>query len=207
MFISTWGSSFDTTVRVGSTCDGRDVACEDDSHTFGTSLFQEDVKLNVLPAGTYYIALDGFYSHSHGDYRLDFYTSIGTAPGNRCSDPLPLNSSSESGTTSSMLDNFTNSCGGGTGSDHVYFLYVDATTTGTITTCNSPTDYDTVLAVREVCHDLSTELACNDNASACTITTPGASTINRSYSPGLYYVVIDSAVTGGGHYQIDTTGF
>jgi cysteine-rich repeat protein len=207
VFISTWGSSYDTVLRVSSTCDGSDLVCEDDTNTFGSGMWQEDVKLNVLPAGTYYIALDGFYSYSHGDYRLDFYTSIGTAPGNRCSDPLPLNSPSESGTTSSMLDNFTSSCGGGTGSDHVYFLYVDATTTGSLTTCNSPTDYDTVLAVRDVCNDVTTEIACNDSAPVCMVTTPGAATISRSWTPGLYYVVIDSASTGGGHYQIDATGF
>ncbi|MBW2262171.1 MAG: hypothetical protein JRG91_09380 [Deltaproteobacteria bacterium] len=206
VFISTWGSSFDTVIYMSTTCGGTDVACEDDSDTFGSGLWQEDVQINVLPAGTYYITLDGWGTTSDGDYRLDFYSSIGTAHGNRCSDPRPLNDNPETGTTSSMLNNFTNTCGG-SGSDHVYFVYVDATTTGTLSTCNSYTDYDTVLAVRDVCDDVSTEVACNDTGTGCMLTTPGASSISRSYAPGLYYVIIDSASTGGGLYQIDNTGF
>ena len=206
VFISTWGSSFDTTIRVGSTCDGADIACEDDVDTFGSGLYQQHVQIDVLPAGTYYIALDGFRSTDHGDYRLDFYSSLGTAPGNRCSDPRPLDDNPETGVTSSMLDNFSNSCGGA-GSDHVFYVYVDATTAGSLSTCNGTTDYDTVLAVRDVCDDVTTEIACNDNGTGCMLTTPGASSISRTYTPGLYYVIIDSASTGGGNYQIDNTGF
>jgi hypothetical protein len=206
VFIATYGSSFDTVLYIGPTCGSTATACADDSTTFGTGVRQTEIQIDNLAAGTYFITLDGFVSTDRGPYVLDFYSSVTTAPGNRCSDPLPLDTTHVAGATCSMTNVFTPSCASSSASDQVFYLYVPTTRTGTLTTCNTVTDFDTVLHLRSVCDDATTELACNDDASGCTLSTAGASTITRGFSPGLYYVVADGFGSACGSFQIDTTG-
>jgi hypothetical protein len=100
------------------------------------------------------------------------------------------------------------SCGGSAGPEVNYFTTScpGVTTMLDASTCAAATTSDTIIYVRTV----TSELACNDNDPACTLTTTGASTLTGVGLTGahLFWLVVDSAGTAApacGPFSLTTT--
>gem|GEM_PF-1663180 len=198
VFMSTHGSSFDTVlyVRSGTCGSGTDIYCNDDEHGL-----QSELNLVDLPAGTYYVFLDGYFSSSYGDYVFDIYMTDPSFEGDRCGDPQYFDVSS----ATTLSDNTcpwywfdanpdTVGCSGTTdGKDRVYYFIVDTPTTLTFDTCTG-TSWDTILYVRSVCNQSGGGVVCNDDS--CSL----QSSITYTFQPGIYYLWVDgysSSACGG----------
>ncbi len=100
----------------------------------------------------------------------------------------------------------TSRCQSNTGGpEHVYTVQV-ASRTGVIfdTDAMSGTTFDTVLSLRSVCENTSTELSCDDDGGD----NPGTSSVMRAVlDPGTYALVVDGFNTQSGRYVLRTTPF
>ena len=208
VFISTIGSSFDTVLYVGNTCGGDNLGGNDDSN--GT--FQSIVTLRNLYPGTYYITLDGYSSYSVGDYVLDVYITPSSIDGDKCGRPqfIDINNTDQvSGNTCPWFapdardDTFPGCSFGTGGKDIVYYFVLTSTTDITFSTCNDQVSWDTVLYIREICNDVTTEVECNDDAGGeCEL----KSTLNVTLDRGLYFLWLDGYNDQNcGGYRIDIT--
>jgi len=91
------------------------------------------------------------------------------------------------------------------GPEHVYTVQV-ASRTGVIfdTDAMSGTTFDTVLSLRSVCENTSTELSCDDDSGD----TPGNASVMRAVlDPGMYALVVDGYNNTSGNYTLRTTLF
>jgi hypothetical protein len=67
--LATYGSSFDTVLSIRN-ASWSEVACSDDIQVGG--IIRRDSAIDtVLPAGAYYVIVDGYFDSSHGGYVLD----------------------------------------------------------------------------------------------------------------------------------------
>lgn len=201
VFISTYGSSFDTLlyIREGSCDIGTDTHCNDDEH----DTLQSELKLLNLPAGTYYIFLDGYSSLSHGDYILDVYMTDphrcwwGRVDGDRCGNPIFIDIYSATSITGNTCPwewcdpeaDAVGCRGTSDGKDFVYYFVVRASPLNvTFSLCDSAS-WDTVMYIRSVCNSSSSTdmVACNDDGCSTGL----QSIITTTLEPGIYYLWID----------------
>jgi hypothetical protein len=151
-----------------------------------------------LGAGTYYVIVDGKTASARGTYRLEVNINANDNVGDRCGQPnewVPGTAEYCSVTTGGSWSNdYAGTCGGSR-AEQVYYYVVSATTTTTFTTCDSVTDYDTLLYLRSACTNTATQTACNDDDPTC-----GAATRSRlsalTLSPGIYYLFVDGDAVG-----------
>ncbi len=142
------------------------------------------------------VALPGYICSCDPGY-IDDPTNPGTCivdpnpHGEACADalPLPVGEGVVSGTTSDAANDDQGSCGG-VGPDRVYGFVLDQTMLASFTTSG----YDTVIYLRSVCDDSSSEIDCDDESGS-----NHGSKIDIMLDPGSYYLWVDSWSDGGSY--------
>ena len=211
VFLSTFGSSFDTLmyVRRGTCGSGTDIACNDDVSRGSFFSLQSELILLDQPAGTYYVFLDAFSSSGAGPYVLDaYFTAPSGRQGDACGEPIWIDIESATSVSSNtchwLLWDFrddTRACRRGSGGkDAVYYFVVRTTRTVTFETCGLAS-WDTILDLRSVCNDESDagRVACNDDGCVTGL----QSSVTATLEPGVYYLWIDGySESACGSYEI-----
>lgn len=218
VFISTYGSAFDTVLYVSTTCGDSEAACTDDMHA--PEVMQSHVSLHDLGPGIYYIALDGNGPGRSGDYVLDFYMNPADDPGDTCGHALPFNPGGVDGYTCDLDAFHTGSCSYSgvqpvPPPEAVYFFVVPNEADIhriTFSSCHDHTDYDTLIYIRSVCSDPSSEEACIDDTSPPACEDSWKSIVGADLGPGVYYLFVDGWCSPGscdyycGNYLVTATG-
>jgi hypothetical protein len=196
------GTTFDTVLYLrDATCDGPDLACNDDSAGCGTTRDPLNPHLGsrltptVAAGETYIIVVDG-YGAAQGTFSLSV-----TPPGAVCTAPavLPAAGGTFAGTTSGTSAE-QGSCSSSQLAPEQIFQWTPAVSgTATIETCNTAaTTFDTVLYLRGGTCD-GPELACNDDTVGCGTSRDGTSPRRGSR--------LTPTVTAGQTYLIIVDGF
>ena len=148
----------------------------------------------VLPAGTYFLSVDGKTAHDFGKYKLDWKvedTAVLEAACNRAATLAP--GQTVTGNTKGLSHKFTTSCGGrpdDQGSpDTVYRVNVPARQHAKLE-LTTP-QHDGVLAIRRACGSgpragNNSDIQCNMRADDTHHTR-----LDLMLDPGTYYVVVD----------------
>ncbi|MCL4733666.1 MAG: pre-peptidase C-terminal domain-containing protein, partial [Candidatus Omnitrophica bacterium] len=196
--IDTSGSAFDTVLSLWGACDSghltNEIACNDDFDGVASRL-----DMYQLPAGTYFILLDGFDTSQSGNFLLTL--SIPQTPANdHCENaqPIPLNSTTY-GTTLAADNSQQQFCGSKlTDGPDVFFSFVTPQATRVrIDTLGS--DLDTVITVRRVTCT-GTVLACNDDSGG----TKQSQVILEDLLPEFTYLIqVDSDSDEAGTFQLN----
>jgi hypothetical protein len=195
------GTAFDALlfIRHDGSCPGTTADVCDDNGA-GGSPGQASIVRPVMPAGAYWVILDGAGSGSQGTYVLNVSITPHYEPLNdTCAGAAALDASGTySGSTATAFDDHAPSCGTGAGPDTWYtftlagreLVYLDVVDGG---------DWNTVLdVVQGACPAPGTPVGCNDDACGG----------NRSqwFGPldaGTYYVVVDGVgATDRGDYTL-----
>ncbi len=191
---------FDTTLYLREDCRERDteVACDDDGGEGDLSLIDE-----VLQAGDYTLVLDG---GAGGGERAGngFGLEVDIESPDTCATAVPLRLPGDrmvttiSSTTAGATNALTSSCGGGARSpEHVYEFVVGARTTLRFETI-APSDYDTVLHVREAPCATSATLFCDDDGGVGQL-----SRLEQTFERGTYLLVVDGfGARSSGAYRV-----
>jgi hypothetical protein len=202
LFITTHGTEFDTVVYLRrGCCGGEEVACNDDADGRGSSVIAE----RALPAGTYYIYVDGAADNEAGDFTLDVYaTPTASHAADACGRPERIADAEVSGNTCGAHDDYSppggcsSAVSGPNGLDQVYYFVLDEPGSVTFSTCNN-TCIDTVLYLRDVCSDGGGGSArgCDDDdcraAGACQPASAQVqSRVTATLSAGVHYLVLDT---------------
>lgn len=220
VYISTFGSSFDTAIYLSATCGSGDLGC---SNNYNDMVLQSHIQRANLAPGTYTIAVDGNSLSDEGDYILDVYINSERSEGDTCGHAMPFDDleTGESGNTCGWESVYRGSCSSDfpptPPPEGVYFFVVPdlgSSLTGHFTTCNEETNYDTLMYIRSVCNSpyLSEEIACNDDIGDAGCTPGWKSRVGGTFSPGVYYLFIDAWCSGGscdpycGDYKITVEG-
>jgi len=212
VFISTLGSSFDTVIYVGFECGGGGQGCN--NNVSPPIITQSLLRMRDPANGTYFITLDGNGPGEAGDYVLDVYITPLDSPSDKCGHVVPFDDvmTGETGTTCGYDNDYVGSCTvspSTAANDRVYFFVIPNGLPArrvTFSTCNAGTTntYDTLLYIRNVCTDATSEVACNDDAATC-MTAGTLSTVGADLGPGMYYLFMDG-FTGCGDYRITVSG-
>ncbi len=148
-----------------------------------------------LPAGTYYLVVDG-YGTASGTYNLTVTFTEFVDPGDPCSDPEVL--SCGDFVTGSTIGgaNFV----GNAAPDAFFEAVVTQSGPVTFSLCDPATDYDSYIRLYDGCPtDGGTELAFDDDSCA----DPGlASSITMALEPGTYYVVVEGYSASSGNFGL-----
>jgi hypothetical protein len=211
VFASTFGSSFDTVLYLGSTCGEDDIACSDN---YSAGVAQAFVRGTALAAGTYFITVDGKGDSQHGSYVLDVYISPHDDTADACGQVAQLGLTGETGNTCGYDDDESGSCDNPVNMntpDRVFFLVVSSPGTRNVrfSTCSTGTTYDSLMFLRSVCNDPGSEVACNDDGGAACTGDSTQSMVDATLGPGIYYLFIDAYGNENGEcgaYHITTTG-
>ncbi|MBN1773723.1 MAG: DUF4215 domain-containing protein [Deltaproteobacteria bacterium] len=204
LFITTIGSATDTVVYLRSAgCTGSNIDCQ--------SAYRSTVDPNIvlirdnLAAGDYYIIVDGQNAAANGTFRLEVNWTGNDVEGDRCGQPrewTPGSGVELCGSTNEASGEYSGSCGG-SDREFVYYYVVPAGATGDyyFHTCNSGTNFDTVLYLRNTCQgNASTaEESCNDDLPSwiCSSTSRSAiSSFTGRLTPGIYYLFADGDARG-----------
>jgi hypothetical protein len=217
LFVTTHGTGFNTVVylrRAG--CCGDEVDCNDDADGRATSVLAE----RGLAAGTYYIIVDGASADDAGDFTLDIYaTPASTNVAEACGSPIRIGADPVTGNTCGYQDDYgplpgcSAAMSGTSGLDQVYYFVLDAPAEVTFSTCND-TCIDTVLYVRDVCSDNSSQRACDDDScrasgSCLPEGNQVQSRVTVTLSAGAHYLVLDTFAASQipcGAFTITPTG-
>lgn len=122
---------------------------------------KETLSFRVSANTTYHLVVDG-WSGAAGSYTLDLDLSAGT-----CADPVPFPlwpgiPMDAAGTTTGLgNDHVSTTCGGSLSSDVVYELLPQFTGPVAIDIIAADTSFNTVLAAREACGMISTQIDCD----------------------------------------------
>jgi len=197
--IDTASTSFDAMlfIRHAGTCPGSTAdRCDNDSATGG----QARIQWSAMPAGTYWVILDGAGAGARGDYVLNVTVASPPPPANdTCAGATPLGmAASVSGYTSTATNDNAAACGTGAGPDVWYSLNLTQRTLVYFDLLDGNT-WNSVLDIRQgTCPTPSTSVACNDDACAGM-----RSRWFGVLEPGNYFVVIDGAgATDRGAYTL-----
>lgn len=222
VFVATHNSlGLDTVVYLREgTCDGVQVACNDDADGLQTSA----LALELQP-GTYQLFVDTEAAVSV-EVDVDVYINTASVQGDRCGQPFPLpqGPSLVTGSTCGFANDYVPlsgpQCGGGVAgfaSDRVLYFVLPEQDTVTVNGCSSSTStrYDQLLHVRGVCTDVGSQVACNDDGCTGLATCTGGgrnSSFSQLLAPGLYYVIIDGYGSVGdicscGAFEFSFSGF
>ena len=209
VFISSFGSSFDTVLYLGSECGGGGLGCSNNYIPYVVT--QSMLRLGNAASGTYFITLDGNGAAASGDYVLDVYITPTDSPSDKCGHVVVFDDllAGETGSTCTYDDDADGSCNiapTNVDPDRVYFFVIPngaPVRTVTFSTCNpdSTGTFDTLLYLRDVCTDAASEIACNDDDPSCGT----KAVVSADLGPGVYYLFMD-AFTGCGSYRITVTG-
>ena len=190
LYVDTFGSSFDTSLSIRSSCAGAPAACEDDD----CGVLQ-DIAVADLPAGTHYVVVHTRASTT-GTVNLRWQT---LATGNGTSTRVIANGASAGTTSGTGITSA--SCGSfSSGPENLHYFTACPSTTRSITaaTCSAAT-WDTVLYSRSAG---GTEISCNDDG--CDTR---RSTITQSVTgPGLFGVFVDGYSGASGAYTVTFSG-
>ena len=126
-------SSYDTYLLVGTTPGANDIGEDDD----GCATFQSRLTATNLPAGTYYVTVEGFADFDCGDYVLDIHPA-----GTGC---IPDFSTTAPVTVTGNTCGANNNCATRASEEHVYEVTIPSDGSWTFDLCNSW--YDTYLVV------------------------------------------------------------
>jgi hypothetical protein len=208
VFLHTVGSGYDTTIYASATCGESDLGCHDDIER--RVVRTSRLTLADLDAGRYYVAVDGYYSTSLGDYALTMYATPAGEEGDRCGNPvqIPRGSRAVTGDSCDMTGDYAGSCGGSDAEAVLWFVTTDRRTI-TFSTCNSSTSADTVLYVRDSCTADTPEAGCNDTAAAACASNPGAAVLSVTVDAGIHFLFVDTNISptpACGPFRVDITG-
>jgi hypothetical protein len=150
----------------------------------------------VLPAGTYFVGVDGVSPDALGRFTLEWsLQDLGAQAGACAAAPLLVEGHALPATTAGAADKFGVSCAAGiagaSGPDRVFKLVVRRPATVRVSVESSA--FDPAIALRKSCQDASggaaaSELGCEADADGSRRTS-----IERSVEPGTYWVVVDGA--------------
>jgi hypothetical protein len=186
-------SSWDPVVYISTTC-GSSSYCNDD---WGGGGLSSALEVDGLPAGTYYLVVDGLGSSS-GTFILETYSHGNWVTGDGCADAKRLYNG-VSGNTGAQWNDYTPSCRSSDSYDEVFYFIVESSRTVTVTTC-STASWDTVLFMRDDC-DTGGDIACNDDGCGLQSSITGS-----SLAPGAYFVFVDGYSGSYGSYTLNVTG-
>ena len=200
LFVTTHGTGFDTVVylRRGACC-GDEIDCNDDADGRGTSV----LAARGLAPGTYYITVDGASDGDAGDFTVDIYaTPASTNLAEACGSPIRIGSDPVTGNTCGYQDDYgplpgcSTALSGTNGLDQVYYFVLDEPGDVRFSTCND-TCIDTVLYVRDVCNDSSSQRACDDDScrasgSCLPDGNQVQSRVSATLGAGVHYLVLDT---------------
>lgn len=195
VFVTTHGTAFDSVLYMRRGCCGAQLACNDNADGRKTSVLSQP----ALPAGTYYIFVDGATDTAAGTYTVDIYaTPASINPAEACGRPLRISNMPISGNTCGYADDYSpqNNCLDVTNSDAdaVFYFVLDAPSNVTFNTCTG-TCIDSVLYTREVCTASASQGACDDDSCMAPETCDGNSTQSRvadTLGPGVHYLIVDT---------------
>ncbi|MBI5502731.1 MAG: DUF4215 domain-containing protein [Deltaproteobacteria bacterium] len=193
------GNSWNTVLEVRQgTCGGTmtSAACNDDACTGSRSQW-----FGILPAGTYYVVIDGAGAAQSGAFSLLYQHS-----GGACAAALPMAADGNyDGTTAGAGADHNASCGGTSAPDVDYWFAACNARRVTATTCNTTTAYNTLIYFRGgSCGGAGTELGCNNDAACAAFT--GASTLGVNAAKGLNFLIVDGYFGAQGAYRVNMTG-
>ena len=214
LFITTIGSATDTVVYLRS---GSAAGCATGSNIDCQSSYRGTFDPNIVmirdnvPAGTYYIIVDGQTAAAAGTFRLEVNWTANDVEGDRCGQPYEWDpGTTEKCSATNTYGNEYASVGcSGTDRDHVYYYVVPAGASGDylFQTCNAATLYDSVLYLRSACQNnaIAAQVSCNDDLGAlCSAGNRSAiSSLTGRLSPGIYYLFVDGDQQGA--YCVRTT--
>jgi hypothetical protein len=187
VYVDTFGSSFDTSISIRSSCAGAPVTCVDDA-CGGL----QDVAVADLPAGTHFIVVHTRFSTT-GTINLRWQT-LATGAGTAV---RATTSGNYTGTTTSS-GTTSGTCGGSSGENLVYFTVCPSVSRSvTASTCSGAT-WDTVLYMRS---SGGTQLACADDSCGLQSTITATAT-----GPGVFGVFVDGFGGGSGSYTLNLSG-
>jgi hypothetical protein len=145
----------------------------------------------VLPPGTYFMAVDGASPEAFGRYRLSSTLRDLSMQGAAChSAPALALGRTLSTTSSGSGDRFAASCAGAgdssaTGADRVFEFSVAVRATVRLDVVAA--GFDATLSIRRSCADsIGTEVACESDADSA-----HQLSIERTLEPGTYYALVD----------------
>ena len=153
----------------------------------------------TLAAGTYYLVVDGADQNAFGQASLQVQLDDLSALEASCrAAPMIRPGHQITGDTRPSTDRFQATCAGGANSpDLIYRLQIRRRSTVRIT--SEQQDWDGAIYVRGDCTDISTEVACNDDAGD-----NRHSMLETELDPGTYYVFVDGYSTGSaGEFSLD----
>ncbi|MDI7266659.1 MAG: hypothetical protein QME96_01530 [Myxococcota bacterium] len=185
--IDTVGTTFDALlfIRSDGACPGTtERRCDD--NTAGGAPGQARIVWNTMPAGTYWIILDGAGAGNRGAYALNVAVMMPPPPPNdTCATALPLTSrTTHSGYTDGANDDHAPTCGGAGGAPDVWYTFTLGARELVYLDLDDGNSWNTILQVRRGPCATSTPVACNDDACG------GArSQWFGALDPGTYYVV------------------
>lgn len=204
---STGPASFDTRLSLFDQ-DLLLLSCNDDAPDCGQPHYQSKIEDTVVPAGTYYVVVDG-YNGDAGDYEFNatWNEAVGFCEGSDADSATPIQTLPfvETASTVGACDDILVDCElqvGSSGPDRWYRLDVDRPVLLDVRTTCEESDLDTRLAV--LTSDFTT-LYCNDDDPLCT---SHQSEIADAYvDAGIYYLVVDGpeGVDGSFTVEVDTT--
>jgi hypothetical protein len=203
--VSLCGSSYDTAleIREGGACPGAtQVACNDD-----VCGLQSQISFWTTPNTTYYFIVAG-YGTAVGSYQLNVsVTGFVNLTNDQCPGTAVTLPFSETGSTVCALHDYTN-CVGSNAPDLIYSFTVPVCELVNISTCESPTQYNTALEVRGggACPG-SVQLACNDDA--CGYSGQQSFLQILAQPAVIYYVILSGngvPPSDRGAFRLDITG-
>ena len=169
----------DGALHLRSTCfdQATELACNDDQGNSNHSLISKS-----LPAGTYFVIVDGYSSNNSGPFTLTAtVTSFGGAAGvgDTCEDAERIaDGASVRGNTVAASGNYTGSCSGNSGTpDRVYRFKVRSESR--VRASLPVSDFNGAIYIQRRCGDLSTEVTC------------GTPDIDAVVPPGDYFLIVD----------------
>ncbi len=221
VYFDTFGSSFDTVLRVKSgactAAAAAEVVCKDNNGCGGAAPQAQASQLATsLAAGTYCLVVDQYSSASTSGALTLSYVA-----GGRTGVEAPAGTSTQTGNTCNGTATSTGGCGfGDTAKDDAYYFTVCPGESRAISaaTCGATTNFDSVIYLRKGSALGTSDVACNDDSASTTCTntaTCGSAETNRASSlsgtaagPGLYWLVVDgygSACSNCGNYSLALT--
>jgi len=202
VFITTHDTgSVDTVLYVRDcTCDGSEIACNDNADGLNTST----LRLTNLSAGTYNVIVDTKAAMS-ATVSVDVYVSQPGAESDRCGNPtfIPAGTTNISGNTCAFNHDYDITADSidcqysraGDTQDVVYYFYLPTSRSVNFGGCLSGVTVDEVFYIREVCSTpgITNQVACNDDGCGGP---PGCGSKYRAdlyatLGPGLYYFIMD----------------
>jgi hypothetical protein len=164
----------------------------------------------VLPAGTYFLAVDGASPEALGRFTLAWTLQDVTAQASASGAPALAEHRTTRATTAGAGDKFATSCAGGdanvTGPDRLFRFAL--TRHATVRIALSDATFDAALALRKACADGASGGAGTDVSELACETSPGdthrPTVIERTLEPGTYWVVVDGqSVADQGSFALD----